>query len=72
MKYLKRDLFSGVKNGCPSIEICATISKIDSFQCPVYATPSTRLDSPLFYLILNEQIDPITYLVFENGFIPFD
>ena len=59
--------FSGVKNACPPIEICATASPIDSFQCPVYATPSTRLDFPLFHLVLSEQVDPMTYLVFENG-----
>ncbi|CAF3151561.1 unnamed protein product [Rotaria sp. Silwood2] len=56
--------------------MCVTESLIDSCQCPVYATPSSRLDSPLFYLLINEQIDPMTYFVFQNdneeiGRIPF-
>ncbi|CAF3502703.1 unnamed protein product [Rotaria socialis] len=67
---------SGTINTCPSIEICATESFTDSYQCPVYAIPSSRLDPPLFYLLINEQIDPMTYIVFQNdnediGKIPF-
>jgi hypothetical protein len=60
-------LFSGTTNPCPPIEIFATDSKIDGYECPVYATASSRLDPPLFNLITNEQIDPMTYIVFQNG-----
>jgi hypothetical protein len=60
-------LFSEQTNPCPPIEIFATDSKIDSHQCPIYATASSRLDPPLFNLILNEQIDQMTYIVFQNG-----
>ncbi|CAF4769523.1 unnamed protein product, partial [Rotaria sp. Silwood2] len=42
---------NGIINNCPSIEIYATESLTDCYTCPVYATPSSRLDSPLFYLL---------------------
>ncbi len=60
-------MFSGTTNPCPSIEIFATDSKIDGYECPVYATASSRLDPPLFSLITNEQIDPMTFIIFQNG-----
>jgi hypothetical protein len=40
---------------------------IDAPQCPVYATGASRLDFPLFNLIINEQIDPMTYILFQDG-----
>jgi len=62
-------ILSGTTNSCPPIEIFATESKIDSFECPVYATSSSRLDPPLLNLIINEQIDQMTYIVFQNGIL---
>jgi hypothetical protein len=60
-------LFSEQTTPCPPIEIFATDAKIDSYECPVYATASSRLDPPLFNLIISEQIDQMTYIVFQNG-----
>ncbi len=66
-KILINKFFSGTTNPCPAIEIFATDSSINSFECPVYSTASARLDFPLFNLIINEQIDPMTYIVFQTG-----
>jgi len=68
-KIFYNKLFSGTTNSCPPIEIFATEAKIDSSECPVYATASSRLDPPLFNLIINEQIDQMTYIVFQNGIL---
>ncbi|CAF1148393.1 unnamed protein product [Adineta ricciae] len=67
---------SGTSHPCPAIEIFATESKIDGHLCPVYATASSRLDSPLFHLIINETSDPIVFIVLQNdnedmGRIPY-
>jgi hypothetical protein len=62
---------SGTTNPCPPIEIFATDTKIGSNECPVYSTASSRLDPPLFHLIINQSIDPMTYLVFQNGILFF-
>jgi hypothetical protein len=67
--FLNKFFLSGATNSCPPIEIFATESKIDSLECPVYATSSSRLDPPLFNLIINEQIDQMTYIVFQNGIL---
>ena len=60
-------LASGTSHPCPAIEIFATESKIDGHLCPVYATASSRLDSPLFHLIVNETIDSMIFIVLQNG-----
>jgi hypothetical protein len=71
-KILLTKFFSGTTNPCPAIEIFATDSPINSPECPVYSIASSRLDFPLFNLIINEQIDPMTYIVFQIGkFISF-
>ncbi|UJR11505.1 hypothetical protein I4U23_015686 [Adineta vaga] len=57
---------SGTSNPCPPIEIFATESKIDDHLCPVYATPSSRLDRPLFHLLINEPIDQMIFIVLQN------
>ncbi|CAF4763175.1 unnamed protein product, partial [Rotaria sp. Silwood1] len=57
---------SGIINNCPPMEIYAIESSTDINGCPVYATASSRLDPPLFYLLSNEQIDSMTYIVFQN------
>lgn len=59
--------FSGTISSCPPIELMAIEGEIKGFVCPVYASCSSRLDRPLFNLIVDEQIDKMTYIVFDNG-----
>ena len=59
--------FRGTTGLCPPIAVFATNGPKDGSRCSVFDKSSSRLDVPLFRLILNEQIDPMTSIVFHHG-----
>lgn len=58
---------SGKISRCPPVEIFVTKELLSSPQCPVYSNCSSRLDRPLFSLIVSEGVQSFTSLVMQNG-----